>query len=84
MKNIGQSQEADAITGAVLSMGHHLDLEVIAEGVETAEQEQFLRERGCDRLQGYLFSEPIAADAMEALLKARESNPSVPSVETES
>ena len=74
VKNIGISQEAEAIAAAVLSMGHHLELEVIAEGVETREQEQFLRERGCNRLQGYLFSEPIEADAMKALLAERGSN----------
>ena len=55
-----------------------VELEVIAEGVETPEQEQFLRERGCNRLQGYLFSEPIETDAMKALLEEREPNRSHP------
>ncbi len=73
VKNLGVSQQADAIVSAVVSMGHHLKLEVIAEGVETSAQEQFLRDQGCDKLQGYLFSAPVEADAMAALLGKHES-----------
>ena len=78
VKNLGISQQAEAITAAVVSMGHHLNLEVIAEGVETALQEKLLRGLGCDRLQGYLFSEPVEADEMAALLGRRESDRSSP------
>ena len=50
-------------------MGHSMDLRVLAEGVETAEQLAFLRERGCDTYQGYLCSRPVPADAFAALLR---------------
>ncbi len=73
VKNLGISQQADAVIAAVVSMGHHLKLDVTAEGVETMEQEQFLRDQGCDTFQGYLFSRPVEADAMAALLGQKKS-----------
>jgi diguanylate cyclase (GGDEF)-like protein/PAS domain S-box-containing protein len=51
-----------AITTAIISMAKSLHLKVIAEGVETEAQMSFLRERHCDEIQGYYFSEPISAD----------------------
>lgn len=48
-----------AITSAIVAMAHSLRLRVIAEGVETRDQAQFLRDRGCDEMQGYLFSRPV-------------------------
>ena len=52
--DIGQS-----LVGAIISMAHSLEIGVVAEGVETREQAEFLRERGCDELQGFLFSPAI-------------------------
>ena len=52
-----------AITAAVISMGHSLNLKVLAEGVETEEQMSFLRAHGCDEIQGFYFSKPLEADA---------------------
>jgi EAL domain-containing protein (putative c-di-GMP-specific phosphodiesterase class I) len=49
-------------------MGHSLSMHVVAEGVETADQLKILREHNCDMLQGYYFSRPLPADAMEAYL----------------
>jgi EAL domain-containing protein (putative c-di-GMP-specific phosphodiesterase class I) len=57
-----------AITGAVISLGHQLGLSVIAEGVETAAQMDFLRDRGCDAVQGYFLGRPMPAAAIEELL----------------
>jgi EAL domain-containing protein (putative c-di-GMP-specific phosphodiesterase class I) len=57
-----------AIVSAVISMAHSLDLEVVAEGVETAEQLSFLQSRQCDRIQGYYFSAPLTAAEMEPYL----------------
>jgi EAL domain-containing protein (putative c-di-GMP-specific phosphodiesterase class I) len=53
-----------AIAEAVISLGQALKLRVVAEGVETQAQENFLRERGCDEIQGYLFSRPLEAEAL--------------------
>lgn len=53
---------------ATLSMAHALGLEVVAEGVETDEQLDFLKANGCEEIQGYLFSRPLEAGAMERLL----------------
>lgn len=60
-----------AIAKAIIGMGHSLRLNVIAEGVETAEQLQLLRESGCDQVQGFYFSRPVAADEFGEMLRAR-------------
>jgi diguanylate cyclase (GGDEF)-like protein/PAS domain S-box-containing protein len=57
-----------AITGAIIDMAHSLDVRVVAEGVETTEQLDFLRQRGCDEIQGYYFSRPLSSDDMTKLL----------------
>jgi diguanylate cyclase (GGDEF)-like protein/PAS domain S-box-containing protein len=53
---------------AMIGMAHELGLEVVAEGVETADQLTFLRASGIDQLQGYLLSRPVEAERMEAML----------------
>ena len=59
---------SDTIVTAVISLGHSLGLKVIAEGVETADQLAYLASRGCDEMQGFLFSKPVPADAFAALV----------------
>jgi EAL domain-containing protein (putative c-di-GMP-specific phosphodiesterase class I) len=57
-----------AITRSVIALAHSLDMEVVAEGVETPEQLAYLREHGCDLIQGYHFSRPVPAAAFARLL----------------
>ncbi len=63
------SDENDcAIARAIVTMGQQMRQEIVAEGVETDAQMNFLRELGCDQLQGYLFSPPVNADDFEGML----------------
>ncbi len=55
-----------AICGAIIAMAHNMNIQVIAEGVENQAQADFLRERGCDQLQGYLIGRPLAAEQLWA------------------
>ena len=62
------SAEASAIVKMVLSLARSLKLKTVAEGVETKKQLEFLRNEGCDEMQGYLFSKPLPAPEMATLL----------------
>ena len=66
--DLADSADDQAIALAVISLGHKLHLRVIAEGVETAEQRDFLRANDCDEMQGYLFSRPLPAPDLARLL----------------
>lgn len=57
-----------AIVATIIAMTHHLNLKVIAEGVETEEQLQFLHQNRCNEVQGYWFSPPVSADQLEDML----------------
>jgi len=66
--NIATSPHDTAIIRSIITLAHSLDLKVIAEGVETEQQLEFLREHECDEVQGYLFSKPVTADIFTQLL----------------
>ncbi|MEE4884863.1 EAL domain-containing protein [Pseudomonas alliivorans] len=68
ISGLGDGTEDAAIIQAIISMAHSLGLKVVAEGVENQSQMEFLREHGCDEVQGYLISRPIEASAMAAML----------------
>jgi EAL domain-containing protein (putative c-di-GMP-specific phosphodiesterase class I) len=68
VRDIDKDPESATIVEAIINLGHSLKLKVIAEGVETAQQLEFLRNRGCEEFQGYHFSRPIPVDQFTALL----------------
>lgn len=69
IRNIPVDAEDKAITNAIIILGKTLNLTIIAEGVETRDQVDFLREHNCDELQGYYFSKPITPDQFADLLR---------------
>ncbi|WP_461481296.1 putative bifunctional diguanylate cyclase/phosphodiesterase [Porticoccus sp.] len=68
IKDIPDDQDDAAITGAVIAMCKKLSMKVIAEGIETREQYDFLRREGCDFVQGYYLSRPMPAEQLEPML----------------
>jgi diguanylate cyclase (GGDEF)-like protein/PAS domain S-box-containing protein len=70
LRRIGAISDAASSTIAVIGMGRSLNLQVVAEGVETPEQLAFLRELRCDQAQGYYFSPPVPAEKFAELVRA--------------
>jgi diguanylate cyclase (GGDEF)-like protein len=70
IENLNQPDGSGPIVEAVLSMAHTLGLRVVAEGVETARQLDTLEQRGCDLIQGYLFSRPVPAEVAAGFLRS--------------
>jgi diguanylate cyclase (GGDEF)-like protein/PAS domain S-box-containing protein len=71
VRDISSDPDDAAIVASIISLSHSLKLHVIAEGVETHEQLTYLREHGCDQMQGYYFSKPVAAGAFDCMLRER-------------
>jgi diguanylate cyclase (GGDEF)-like protein/PAS domain S-box-containing protein len=72
IRDVTRDANDAAITDAMIAMAHRLNITVTAEGVETQEQLDLLRERECDTAQGYLISRPVPSDAFLALLSPLE------------
>lgn len=68
VRDIGSDENDRAITRAVIALGQSLGLQVVAEGIESGEQESFLIEQGCELGQGYLFQRPLQQADFESLL----------------
>ncbi len=68
VRDVTQTQDA-SIVGAIIGMAHNLGMKAVAEGVETREQLNVLKDLGCDEYQGYLFSRPLRVPQFEALLE---------------
>ncbi len=66
-----RAPEAFRLVRSIIELGHDLGLDVVAEGVEAADEAERLRELGCDFAQGYYYSRPVSADAAEAILRQR-------------
>jgi len=71
VRNIGSKTSDATIIQTIIGMANNLDMEVIAEGVETQAQLDFLDKIGCKLYQGYLFSKPVPIDEFESLLRAK-------------
>jgi len=70
VRRIANDEDDAALVGAIISMAKALRLRVVVEGVETEQQRDCLYELGCDEIQGFLFSVPLAANSAAALLKS--------------
>jgi len=68
VRNIGYSQSNDSILASLIEMIHRLEMKVVAEGVETKEQLDFLKEHGCDFIQGFYFSKPLIKNDFKKLI----------------
>jgi EAL domain-containing protein (putative c-di-GMP-specific phosphodiesterase class I) len=68
IRDIPQDNDDVAITKAIIAIAKSLNLKLIAEGVETKEQKDFVIENGCLAIQGYLYSKPLNKEAIEQLL----------------
>src|SRR5271169_122058 len=64
VRDLPKDSEDQAIAQAIISMGNALGMTVVAEGVETAEQQAFLRDHACDEMRGFLFSKPLPSQQM--------------------
>ncbi len=69
VRELPRDTEDKAIAEAIIGIGKALGLTIIAEGVETAEQERFLKDRACDQMQGYLLSKPVPAEDIPAIVR---------------
>jgi EAL domain-containing protein (putative c-di-GMP-specific phosphodiesterase class I) len=69
IRDLPQDPEDRAITEAIIAMGKSLNLTVVAEGVETLEQQTFLQDHACDEMQGFFFSKPIPSGEFAELLR---------------
>ena len=70
VREISPESRAGPLAKAIINIAHNLDLSVIAEGVETRSQLDFLKSHGCDEVQGVYFSEPLDQDAVEQFISA--------------
>ncbi len=75
VRDIIVDPESAAIARAIIAMAHNLNLRAIAEGVETREQLEYLRQHDCDEIQGFYVSRPLTADDLEALFRSHGNTP---------
>lgn len=71
IRNLAARSDHSGLTEAIIAMGKNLSLTVVAQGVETKEQAEYLREHACDELQGFYFNKPMSADQFTELLRTQ-------------
>ena len=82
LKDINKRSEDAAIAIAIITLGHSLKLDVVAEGVETNEQKEFLKKQNCNIMQGHLFGYPMHAVQIEEWLGDEKQQPHFSNIET--
>jgi EAL domain-containing protein (putative c-di-GMP-specific phosphodiesterase class I) len=70
IRDLPDNSQDKAIAKAIINLGKALGLTIVAEGVETVEQDKFLRDHACDEIQGFLFSHPVPPEKIVELLNA--------------
>jgi diguanylate cyclase (GGDEF)-like protein len=80
-KTVGREPGSDAMIMTMMGLGQMLGMAVCAEGIETAEQCGWLRERGCSELQGFYFSRPLEAPEIDSLMRSMEEPPALTDLE---
>jgi EAL domain-containing protein (putative c-di-GMP-specific phosphodiesterase class I) len=73
IRDVGTYAADSSLMKAIIAMGKNLSLTVVAQGVETKEQAEFLRANACDELQGFYFNKPLSAQKSTELLRAQDS-----------
>lgn len=69
VRDIGNNPDDEAIARAIIAMAHTMGMDVVAEGVETQAQMDFMVNEGCDYIQGYLLSRPVPDEELSGLLR---------------
>jgi EAL domain-containing protein (putative c-di-GMP-specific phosphodiesterase class I) len=67
--NVHRDQKSSAIVSAIIQMARSMNTKIIAEGVETIAEFEFLRQHGCEEIQGYLFSPPVPSEQFDGLIQ---------------
>jgi EAL domain-containing protein (putative c-di-GMP-specific phosphodiesterase class I) len=75
VRDVVDRSDVACVVSAIVGLAHSLDLTVVAEGVESQAQLEFLRALGCEEIQGYLYSRPLAASDFEELLRNDQEKP---------
>jgi len=69
VRDMDNNESDESICIAIISLAHSLGMKVVAEGIETQKQQEFLISSGCDILQGYYYSRPLPAEEASAFMK---------------
>jgi EAL domain-containing protein (putative c-di-GMP-specific phosphodiesterase class I) len=82
ISTLDRTPESQAVIRAIIELAHGLNMQAIAEGIETQEQLEILQQLGCDLGQGYFLHRPMTGDQLYELLKANANSPLIPAYET--